>query len=81
MHCSYNHSALQEFDPLKAGAEHQAATVQYALASSGIATQMRSIHIDLTAPTPEAWCQTDMERKPLYHSHSSSLKKRVWQKV
>lgn len=24
----------------------------------------------LTAPVPEAWCQADMERKSLYHSHA-----------
>lgn len=86
MHCSYNHSALLEFDfdPLKAGAKKKkkkrgASTVQDALASSGAATQLRSIQIDLTAappsPAPEAWCQADMERKSLYHSHTHSLKK------
>lgn len=84
MHCSYNHSALLEFDfdPLKAEVKKKrgAATVQDALASSGAATQLRSIQIDLTAappsPAPEAWCQADMERKSLYHSHTHSLKKK-----
>lgn len=59
MHCSYNHSALLEFDfdPLKAEAEKKkkkrgASTVQDALASSGAATQLRSIQIDLTAAPP-----------------------------
>lgn len=56
MHCSYNHSALLEFDfdPLKAEVKKKrgAATVQDALASSGAATQLRSIQIDLTAAPP-----------------------------
>lgn len=58
MHCSYNHSALLEFDfdPLKAEAKKKkkrgASTVQDALASSGAATQLCSIQIDLTAAPP-----------------------------
>lgn len=81
MHCSYNHSALLEFDfdPLKAGAKPRVATEQHrwALASSGTGTQMCSIQMGLTAPAPEAWCQEDMERKPLYHSHAHSYKTMV----
>lgn len=57
MHCSWNHSALLEFDfdPLNAGAKNAGpAAVRDALAPSGTATQMHSIRMGLTASTPEA---------------------------
>lgn len=64
MHCSYNYSALLEFDfdPLKAGAKRWAGTVRCTLRFiSQRHTDTLSSH-QSDSPAPEALCQDDIWR-------------------